>query len=116
MSDNLSPADRQAAHLATFGTPAKAVTRYALHDAIGEVWSAGWRPSTDCIRAFLAAFPRLTLYRNDVPLAVFRGSALASVCAWCPDARERTIATVAEGFQVTHGICEPCQGRFEEGL
>ena len=112
MDTNLSPAEAQAAHLATFGT----VTRYELHDTIGEVWSGCSRPSQDCLRAFLAHHPRLTLYRDDIPLAVFRGSALASVCAWCPDARERTIAAMAEGFQVTHGMCEPCRVRFEEGL
>lgn len=32
----------------------------------------------------------------------------ASVCAWCPDARERTREAIERGQLVTHGICARC--------
>lgn len=33
---------------------------------------------------------------------------LKTVCAWCPDARERTREWVSAGFEVTHGMCPAC--------
>lgn len=38
--------------------------------------------------------------------------ALVSVCAWCPDARQRTAAAHAAGHDVTHGICERHAAEF----
>lgn len=38
---------------------------------------------------------------------------IASTCAWCPDARERTAALMAQGYQVSHGICETHAAELE---
>jgi hypothetical protein len=41
---------------------------------------------------------------------------LVSVCAWCPDAREKTRQAIAAGHDVTHGICESCVAKFDEQI
>ena len=40
---------------------------------------------------------------------------LVSVCSWCPDSQEQTANARANGFEVTHGMCEPCRVKFEAG-
>jgi hypothetical protein len=35
---------------------------------------------------------------------------LVSVCAWCPDAAQRTAALVRAGHEVSHGLCPTCAG------
>lgn len=35
------------------------------------------------------------------------------LCAWCPEARERTIAARQAGVRVSHGLCPDCARRFE---
>lgn len=37
---------------------------------------------------------------------------LFTICAWCPNVRERTLAAKAEGAQVTHVICPRCKARL----
>lgn len=37
---------------------------------------------------------------------------LMTVCSWCPDAREKTAEAHAQGFQVTHSICQSCIPKF----
>ena len=37
---------------------------------------------------------------------------LLAVCAWCPDAAERTSEAQALGYDVTHGICHSCSARI----
>jgi hypothetical protein len=38
---------------------------------------------------------------------------LAVVCAWCPGAREKTLALRLMGRDVTHGMCPACREKFE---
>jgi len=40
---------------------------------------------------------------------------IVSICGWCPNARERTLALKAEGKVVSHGMCPPCKEKFERG-
>lgn len=39
---------------------------------------------------------------------------IVTVCAWCPDAQERTEAARAHGFDVSHDICPACVKKFDE--
>lgn len=38
---------------------------------------------------------------------------LVRICAWCPDALERTRAALATGAQVTHGMCPACEAMLD---
>lgn len=38
------------------------------------------------------------------------------ICAWCPNSRERTLALVREGKEVSHGMCPACQALMEAQL
>lgn len=42
-----------------------------------------------------------------------RGGAMITICAWCPDARERTLDAHAAGHQTTHTICAACAEKVE---
>jgi hypothetical protein len=37
---------------------------------------------------------------------------IVAICAWCPDAAERTAAARAHGYDVSHTMCEPCAVRW----
>lgn len=37
---------------------------------------------------------------------------MITICGWCVDARERTIAAHASGEEVSHGMCDACAARF----
>lgn len=39
--------------------------------------------------------------------------ALISICSWCVGSREKTLAAIAQGHDVTHGICPDCQVKVE---
>ena len=41
---------------------------------------------------------------------------LVTVCAWCPDAAERTASARAHGCDVTHGMCPVCEARMNAEL
>jgi len=41
---------------------------------------------------------------------------LVTVCAYCPDHWDRTVAARAHGFDVTHQICEPCNARLNAAI
>lgn len=47
-----------------------------------------------------------------MPCALWNGMTdtkpLLAVCAWCPDAAERTSEAQAHGYDVTHTICHSC--------
>lgn len=45
---------------------------------------------------------------------ILRSRSLVSICGWCPDAQEQTIAARANGYDVTHTMCPACQIKFEE--
>jgi hypothetical protein len=34
---------------------------------------------------------------------------IVSVCAWCPDKKEKTQEALSQWKQVTHWICKACQ-------
>jgi hypothetical protein len=38
---------------------------------------------------------------------------IVSICGWCPGAREKTLALVNEGKQVSHGMCPSCVAKME---
>lgn len=40
---------------------------------------------------------------------------IISVCGWCPDKDVKTAALKAQGFQVSHGICNTCHVTFFAG-
>lgn len=40
---------------------------------------------------------------------------IVQICAWCPDARARTVALKAEGKIVSHGICPTCAEKWVKG-
>jgi hypothetical protein len=37
-----------------------------------------------------------------------------TICAWCPEVRERTLALTRRGRVVSHGICPACAEKFKE--
>ena len=39
---------------------------------------------------------------------------LVLICAWCVGAEARTAAAIAQGYDVTHGICESCLKAWED--
>lgn len=42
--------------------------------------------------------------------------AIVVVCGWCKDAREKTLEAMAQGAQVSHGMCPSCAAKFEADL
>lgn len=40
---------------------------------------------------------------------------LTRICAWCDDARERSIQARERGETVSHTICVKCRAKFEAG-
>lgn len=38
---------------------------------------------------------------------------IVSVCAWCPDNREKTAEAKANGFNVSHTICAHCDAQLK---
>ena len=40
---------------------------------------------------------------------------IITICGWCPDAREQTLAARAHGFDVSHTMCSLCTVKFEAG-
>ena len=39
---------------------------------------------------------------------------LVLICAWCVGAHERAAVAIAQGYDVTHGICESCLKAWED--
>lgn len=59
--------------------------------------------------------PRAALRDRDVREALageIPVRQIVTVCGWCPDAREQTIAARANGYDVSHGMCDACAKKF----
>lgn len=41
---------------------------------------------------------------------------IVTICGWCPDRIERTVAARAHGFDVSHGLCEACAARLNTDI
>lgn len=39
---------------------------------------------------------------------------IITLCGWCPDAKEKTKAIVAQGCAPSHGLCPACEAKLFE--
>ena len=37
---------------------------------------------------------------------------MITICAWCSDVHERTAHAIAQGHDITHGMCDACRAAW----